>query len=113
MTQLIRIDHYSTPPSPGEVLRRKLLDELNLTQAELARAIGISKPRLSMMLKGRCVLSADIALRLERVFGTPPQFWLRVREEFELSQERERLAGLLAGLTPQPRRACSPWQVAA
>jgi antitoxin HigA-1 len=116
MTQMFLFDNVGTPPSPGEVLKRKLLDDMQLTQAELARAIGISKPRLNMMLKGRCQLSAEIALRIERVFGISPQFWFRARADFELFQERQRMLDELERL---PRRTgrdeipSSAWNVGA
>lgn len=91
MTHMFRLEADSTPTAPGQVLKEKLLDGMNLTQAELARAIGISCPRLNMILKGRCQISAEIALRIERVFDISPQYWLRVRNEFELFEERRRL----------------------
>lgn len=114
MTQMFRFDSHSNPPSPGAVLKAKLLDGMNLTQAQLARALGISKPRLNMILKGRCQMGAEIALRIERVFGISPQYWLRVRNEFELFEERQRLATdleALAKLKTQAGRAASAWLV--
>ena len=65
-----------------------------------------------MMLKGRCQVSAEIALRIERVFGIPADFWLRVRDEYELYQARQRLSPTLASLTPTgPRegRLATDW----
>ena len=92
MTQMFRFEAASTPPAPGDVLKEKLLDGMNLTQAQLARAIGISCPRLNMILKGRCQISTEIALRIERVFDISPQYWLRIRNEFELFEERRRIS---------------------
>lgn len=98
MTRIFLIDGVGTPPSPGEMIRRKLLEDMHLTQSALARAIGISKPRLNMLLSGRCPLSPEIALRIERVFGISPQFWLRARADYELFQARRRLIAELEGL---------------
>ena len=92
MTQMTRIENDTTPPAPGQVLREKLLDGLGLKQADLARAIGVSRPRLNMMLKDRCRISAAVALRIEKVFGISPQFWFRLRAEFDLFEERQRLS---------------------
>src|SRR5205085_9284961 len=86
------------PPKPGEVMRHTLLDEMGLNQARVARAIGISRPRLCMILKGRCPISAEIALRIERVFGISPNFWFEVTTEFQLYVERRRLSGDLGRL---------------
>jgi plasmid maintenance system antidote protein VapI len=51
-----------------------------------------------MILKGRSPLSPEIALRIERVFGISAEFWLRIRADFELFEERQRIAQELAGL---------------
>jgi len=114
MTQMFRFDSISTPPSPGEVLKAKLLDGMNLTQAQLARAIGISTPRLNMILKGRCQISAEIALRIEKVFDISPQYWLRIRNEFELFEERQRMSAELDALpqfSTHEDRETSAWRV--
>jgi addiction module HigA family antidote len=114
MTQMFRFDNALTAPTPGQVLREKLLDGMNLSQAQLARAIGISKPRLNMILKGRCQISAEIALRIERVFGISPQYWLRIRNEFELYEDRQRFSAeldRLQQLRPTPAQESSAWQV--
>src|SRR5947209_6484543 len=86
------------PPAPGEVLKDKLLGNGQLTQSQLARALGISEPRLTMMFKGRCAVSAEIALRVERAFGISPHFWMHIRDEYELHRERMRLSSVLAEL---------------
>jgi antitoxin HigA-1 len=121
VTHMMRIENDFIPPAPGQVLREKLLEGLGLTQAQLARAIAVSRPRLNMMLKDRCQISADIALRIEKVFGIPPQFWFRVRAEFDLYEGRQRLSHELESL-PQislrdPTQAggwlVSEWQLAA
>lgn len=114
MTQLFHFEPVSIPPSPGEVLRERLLQGMELTQAELARALGISCPRLNMILKGRCQMSAEIALRIEKVFDISPQFWLRIRSEFELHEERERMSRELEKLTQivdRREREQSAWRV--
>jgi addiction module HigA family antidote len=121
MTQMFRFDAAQTPLSPGRILRERLLEGMQLTQAQLARAIGICKPRLNMILKGRCQISAEIALRIERVFDISPQYWLRARSDFELFEERQRMSSELDRLRPiSDRRGCRAsawpsreWQAAA
>jgi addiction module HigA family antidote len=110
---MFRFDGVSAPSAPGEVLREKLLEGMQLSQAQLARAIGISTPRLNMILKGRCQISPEIALRIERVFDISPQYWLRIRNEYELFEERQRMARVLDAL-PQLHerqvREASAWR---
>jgi antitoxin HigA-1 len=114
MTQMIRIQGSTTPPTPGQVLQEKLLDGMHVTQAELARAIDISRPRLNMILKGRCPISPEIALRLAQVSGIAAHFWMRVRAEYELHQEVQRLAGALEtlpALRPASAAQATAWVV--
>jgi addiction module HigA family antidote len=114
MTQMFRFNSDGIPPSPGEVLKAKILDGMELTQVQLARAIGISTPRLNMILKGRCQMSAEIALRIEKVFDIAPQYWLRIRNEHELFEERRRMANEIEALpefTTRKDRETSAWLV--
>jgi addiction module HigA family antidote len=114
MTPMFLFDGASNPPAPGEVLKQKLIDGLGLTQAELARYLQISSPRLNMILKGRCPLSAEIALRIEKVFGISPQEWLRIRADFELFEGRRRISKQLDQLarhTSSHRENVGSWQI--
>ena len=114
MTQMTRIERPEGPPAVGEVVRQKLLVERNLTQSYVARAIDISKPRLNMILSGRCQVSAEIALRIERVFGISANFLLRARTEFELFRETKRISSeihSLRQLSAANLSRASAWQV--
>jgi addiction module HigA family antidote len=103
------------PILPREALKEMLLQDRGLTQGQLADQLGISRPRLSMVLSGRCPVSAELALRIERVFGIPAQFWMGLGVESQLFQERQRLREHLAALprlrdgldvrSPEPRLA--------
>ena len=57
------------PVHPGEILREEL-DALGLSANALAKALGVSVNRITMILNGRRGVSADSALRLARYFGT-------------------------------------------
>lgn len=98
MNEMTRIQLKSAPPAPGQVLKERLLGRSNMTQRELAKRLGVSEPRLTMMFKGRCAVSAEIALRVERAFGISPYCWMRVREEYELYEARRYLESILAKL---------------
>ena len=71
------------PIHPGEFLR-ETLEELNMTQAAFAEAIGISPMRVSHLLKGDRPVTAEIALRLARAFGQTPQYWLNLQTGYDL-----------------------------
>ena len=71
------------PIHPGEYLR-EILDDMVLTQAALAEAIGVSAMRVSHLLKGDRPVTAELALRLGRAFGQTPQYWLNLQSTYDL-----------------------------
>jgi len=68
---------------PGEFLR-EILDDMALTQAALADAIGVSPMRVSHLLKGDRPVTAELALRLGRALGQTPQYWLNLQSSYDL-----------------------------
>lgn len=71
------------PIHPGEILKDEL-DGLSMSAAELARAIRVPANRISQIVAGKRNISADTALRLGKLFGTGPQFWLNLQTAYEL-----------------------------
>jgi HTH-type transcriptional regulator/antitoxin HigA len=66
---------HATPP--GETLRQ-VLDDLHLTQLDLAQRTGLSTKHVNQIVKGTAPLSQETALSLERVTGVPAGFWNRL-----------------------------------
>ena len=69
-----------TPPAihPGEFLS-ETLSELNISQAEFARVIGVSPMRVSHVIKGTRPVTAELALLFGRAFEQSPQYWLNLQ----------------------------------
>ncbi len=74
---------------PGAHIANEL-EELDMTTAELARALDIPASRLTEILRGRQGISADTALRLARWLGTSPQLWMNLQQNYELRLAQER-----------------------
>ena len=91
------------PVHPGEVLRDEL-DELKMSAAALAKALGVPVNRVTTILNGQRGVSADTALRLARYFGTTPQLWLNLQKTWEL-RRAEIEAGRESAAQIEPRRA--------
>lgn len=66
------------------MLLEEFLKPLDLTQAELARRLGVSYPRLNEIVKGRRSVTPDTALRLSHVLGMSPDFWLGLQQDWDL-----------------------------
>jgi HTH-type transcriptional regulator/antitoxin HigA len=64
-------DHVSPP---GETLQ-ELLDQIGMTQAELAERTGRPRKTINEIIKGTAAITPDTALQLERVLGVPATFW--------------------------------------
>jgi antitoxin HigA-1 len=64
------------PPTHPGVLIQDTIEEMGLTQVELAKRLGIPLQRLNTIVKGKRGVTADTALRLPKVFGTTPELWL-------------------------------------
>lgn len=76
---------------PGEVLHYEFLHEMNISAYKLAKEIHISQARISEIIHGRRRVTADTALRLSRFFGTTPQFWLGLQDDYDLEEEKAKI----------------------
>ena len=71
------------PVHPGEVLREEL-EVLEVSANSLSKPLDVPMKRVTMILDGQRGVTADIALRLARYFGTTPQVWLNLQMTWEL-----------------------------
>jgi addiction module HigA family antidote len=72
------------PPIPPSEFLQEIVDDLNLTQVALAKALDISPMRVSHLLKGSRPITAEIALRLGCAFGQSSQYWLNLQTSYDL-----------------------------
>jgi antitoxin HigA-1 len=78
------------PTHPGAMLREDFLPDYGLTVSTLADALGVSRQTINELLLERRALSPSMALRLSRLFGNNPEFWLNAQRAVDLWQaERE------------------------
>jgi|SRR3954462_6246581 len=72
------------PTHPGEILREEFLPDYELTVSGLATAIGVSRQTINDLLRERRGVSPEMALRLSRLFGNSPEFWLNLQRAVDL-----------------------------
>lgn len=82
---------YLKPIHPGEVLREEFLGPFSISVEGLAAKTYIDVERIKRITSGSDTLTADIALRLARFFGTSAQFWLGLQTDYDLDIERLRI----------------------
>jgi addiction module HigA family antidote len=69
---------------PGEILREEFMAPHGLTAYKLAKALGVTLPRVNDIVREKRAISADTALRLGAYFGLPAQFWLNLQNDYDL-----------------------------
>ena len=79
-----RLPRKRPPTHPGEMLFEEFVKPLELTQAELARRLDVSYPRLNEIIRGRRSVTPNTALRLSRVLGMSADFWLGLQQDWDL-----------------------------
>ena len=72
------------PIHPGEMLREDFLPDYRLTVSGLAEALGVSRQTANELLRERRSVSPQMALRLSRLFGNSPEFWLNAQRAVDL-----------------------------
>lgn len=72
------------PTHPGEMLREDFLPDFGLTVSALAEAPGVSRQTINELLRERRAVSPEMALRLSRLFGNSPEFWLNAQRAVDL-----------------------------
>ena len=77
-----------TPIHPG-ALAKANLDELNLSVAEAAKTMKITRQQLYNVINGRSAVSPEMALRFEKAFGGSADLWLRMQAAYDLALARK------------------------
>ncbi len=79
-------DWNRKPTHPGAVLREDVLPALDMTQAEFAERLGVSRLTVSELLHEKRALSPEMAARLGRLLNTTPDSWLAMQSALDLWQ---------------------------
>ena len=92
------INNGLPPIHPGEFLA-EILEELEMSQAQFARAIGVSPMRVSHIINHSRPVTAELALRFGRPLGQSPQYWLNLQAAYDLKQAEAAMGDQLAAVT--------------
>ena len=88
------------PTHPGEMVREDFLPDCDLTVAGLAEAVGVSRQSVNELLRERRAVSPDMALRLARLFGNTPEFWLNAQRAVDLWDTAEAIKKDVSRIKP-------------
>ena len=84
-----------TPVHAGFYLK-ELLDELKISQHQLARNIGVSPMRVNHILKEKRPVTAEMAIRLGLFFNQSPQYWLNLQSRYDMDTALDAVGDRLA-----------------
>ena len=91
------------PVHPGELLREDFLPDYHLTATGLASALGVSRQTVNELLRERRAVSPEMALRLSRLFGNSPEFWLNLQRAVDLWETEQAIRDDVKQIKPLGR----------
>lgn len=72
------------PPHPGSILKELYLEPLNISVTEAAAGLHVTRKTLSTIINEKAGISPEMAIKLSVAFGTTPEHWLTLQQEYNL-----------------------------
>jgi len=88
------------PIHPGEILREDFMPDYDLSVSGLASALGVSRQSVNELVRERRAVSSEMALRLARLFGNSPEFWLNLQRSVDLWDAQVAIEDDVRRITP-------------
>lgn len=77
------------PAHPGRIVRSACLEPLGLSVTEGAKVLGVTRQTLTKIINGKSGISAQMAIRLAKAFGSTAEIWVRMQASYDLAQARK------------------------
>ena len=88
------------PVHPGEMLREDFMPDYDLSVSGLASALGVSRQSVNELVRERRAVSPEMALRLAKLFGNSPEFWLNMQRSVDLWDAQAAIRDDVGHITP-------------
>src|SRR4051812_11977233 len=75
---------------PGDVLREDFMKPLGLSANAVAKALGVAPIAVSQIIRCKRGVSAEMALKLGRLFKVSPELWMGIQADYDLEIARNR-----------------------
>src|SRR5256884_7506890 len=102
------------PVHPGDILLHDFMRPLKLSSYKVAKELGVAAPTVNEIVRRRRAITAEMAMRLSRYFGTSAQLWQNLQAQYDLGNASQRIGKKGArAIQPVPRpdlsdrRTCS------
>jgi len=97
---MIRVPTDRAPTHPGEMLIEEFLKPMGMSQQQLARQIRVPFQRVNELVNRRRGVTPATALRLSRLFGNTPDFWMNLQIRWDLYKAQRKEAEILKKIEP-------------
>ncbi len=77
------------PPHPGETVRELCINATGLTVTDAAKVLGVSRQALNNLVNKHASVTPEMAVRLEKAFGSNAETWLRLQMNYDIWQARK------------------------
>ncbi len=89
------IEIQREPTHPGEILKEEFLKPFNISQTTLAKKLHTSFRAINEIINQKRGITIDMALRLSKFFGTSPQLWLNLQNNYDLYKTIQKKQNIL------------------
>jgi antitoxin HigA-1 len=79
------------PVHPGDILLHDFMQPLKLSSYRVAKELGVAAPTVNEIVRRRRAITAEMALRLSRYFGTSAQLWQNLQTQYDLEIASKRI----------------------
>jgi len=96
------------PVHPGDILAHEFMGPLQLSAYRLAKELGVSVPTVNEIVRRRRAVTAEMALRLARYFGTTAQLWQNLQSQYDLEVASQKIGKTVERvIRPHARKAAA------
>lgn len=88
---MIKESREVAPLHPGRVLAMEFLEPLDMSGYALARRLHTNEQKVYAVLRGERGISGDLAIRLGRLFGIEPEFFVNLQSHYDLEMEKMKI----------------------
>lgn len=87
-------------PHPGDILKHEFIDEIGMSQNQLADSLGVPRNRIHLIVRGLRSVSADSDLRLCKFFGLSEGYFLRLQNAYDTLEAKRQIAKQVENIVP-------------
>ncbi len=92
------------PVHPGDILLHDFMQPLKLSSYKVAKELGVTAPTVNEIVRRRRAVTAEMALRLARYFGTSAQLWQNLQSQYDLEVASQKIGKKVErAIHPLPR----------